>query len=154
MQPANVANPVEQSVSHTFTQPGKCALQATQEPSGGGGGDELRVALGRVIKQLAERWRVGALLAAALQLPEAVPLGVDLASVPAAAGSSGSSPLAVALSSAAAASGGDAAAQQHERGCVPAWSVHTGLHCRAGLCLQLLRSLFSKLLRLIKPLGL
>lgn len=50
-------------------------MQATQDPTGAGA--ELQVALGRTIKQLAERWQVGALMAAALQLPDAAPLGVD-----------------------------------------------------------------------------
>jgi tRNA nucleotidyltransferase/poly(A) polymerase len=53
--------------------------------SGGGGGDsscesvDVRVALGRCIRDLKSLWKVGTILAAVLPAPEARPLGVDSA---------------------------------------------------------------------------
>lgn len=78
------------------------------------------MALGRAIRQLAERWRVGALLAAALEHPEAAPLGVDPAAVATPAAAEGSSPLAAAPSGGGPSGGVEQ--QQLEKGCVLAQS--------------------------------
>jgi hypothetical protein len=77
-----------------------------------GGAAAVRVRYGRLIRQLKDNWRLGVLLAPLVQLPQAVPLGVDGASNAAAAaagcGEAATATTAAAAAAAAAAAGSGA----------------------------------------------
>lgn len=72
-----------QSYCKALTQHPTCPAVTT----GGSQGEQLRVQLGRAIRQLKAHWRLAAVLVPLLQLPAAAPLGVESAAAEAAADS-------------------------------------------------------------------
>lgn len=72
------------------------AAAPTNTQAGGSQSEQLRIQLGRAIRQLKAHWKLGAVLVPLLQLPAAAPPGVEPGSAEEAPGGDSSSPSATA----------------------------------------------------------